>query len=242
MQQTITLLDDEQVDFPPAHKALANPNGLLAIGGNLEVDTLLNAYRQGIFPWFNDKDPILWWSPAPRMVFKPAELHISRSMRRLLRKRSFRITFGHDFPGVIRQCAAPRKEKGGTWITEDMIDAYIQLHHAGHAHSVEIWQNDQLVGGLYGVSIGQVFFGESMFSRVSNASKIAITALASQLHLWNFQLIDCQQHTDHLASLGAEDISRKEFIDQLNRYCPLTPSGANWKQVWQWNDRGHEHT
>ena len=236
MKPTITLLDDETVVFPPVSMALKEPNGLLAIGGNLDVDTLFSAYRQGIFPWFNDDDPILWWSPAPRMVLRPEELHISRSLRRLLRKNEYKITFDHDFAGVIQHCAAPRSYEQGTWITHDMQDAYIGFHQAGYAHSVEVWSQDELVGGLYGVAIGQVFFGESMFSRRSNTSKLALAALVSQLQQWDFKLIDCQQHTPHLESLGARDISRKDFTDQLNRYCPCPPVEANWKQVWQWND------
>ena len=236
MKSTITLLDDEIVVFPPVNMALQEPSGLLAIGGNLNIDTLFSAYRQGIFPWFNDHDPIFWWSPAPRMVLSPGELHISRSLRRLLQKNKYKITFDHDFAQVIQQCAAPRSYEQSTWITDDMQEAYIDFHHAGYAHSVEVWDQDQLVGGLYGVAIGQVFFGESMFSRQSNTSKIALAALSSQLQRWEFKLIDCQQHTAHLESLGAHDISRKKFTDQLNRYCPCQPVEANWKQVWQWND------
>ena len=236
MKPIITLLDDEQVEFPSVSMALQEPNGLLAIGGNLDVGTLFSAYRQGIFPWFNDDDPILWWSPAPRMVLHPEELHISRSLRRQLRKQQYKITFDHDFAGVISQCAVPRNIEEGTWITHDMQDAYIDFHHAGYAHSVEVWDQGLLVGGLYGVAIGRVFFGESMFSRQSNTSKIALAALSCQLQQWQFKLIDCQQHTPHLESLGARDISRKDFIDRLNRYCPCQPVEANWKQVWQWND------
>ena len=236
MQRTITLLDDEQIIFPPVDTALKEPNGLLAVGGNLSVSTLIDAYRHGIFPWFNDDDPILWWSPAPRMVFKPSELHISRSLRRLLRKSHYRVTFDHAFSSVIHQCASPRSEEEGTWITRDMEEAYIRFHDAGHAHSVEVWEEEDLVGGLYGVAIGSIFFGESMFSLRSNTSKIAVTALATRLQQWGFQLIDCQQHTRHLESLGAKVISRKDFVEQLNRYCSIQPSGANWEQSWQWND------
>ena len=237
MKQLITLLDDDNVIFPPIHQALTQPDGLLAMGGNLKVDTLLSAYRQGIFPWFNDADPILWWSPAPRMVFTPGLLHCSRSLKKLIRKNACRITFDYDFTGVIHACAEPRTNSEGTWITEDMLEAYIALHQAGHAHSVEVWDQEQLVGGVYGLAIGRVFFGESMFSRQSNTSKLALTALSEQLKQWQFALVDCQVHNPHLESLGARQMSRKDFLKTLDRYCPLTPSGAHWKQDWQWNDR-----
>ncbi|OED43461.1 leucyl/phenylalanyl-tRNA--protein transferase [Endozoicomonas sp. (ex Bugula neritina AB1)] len=236
MKQTITLLDDTHVVFPPVHQALYQPDGLLALGGNLEINTLLSAYRQGIFPWFSDDDPILWWSPAPRMVFEPGQLHRSRSLSKLIRKNPYNITFDHDFQGVIRACAEPRNNSEGTWITADMQTAYINLHQAGHAHSVEVWDDDQLVGGIYGVAIGRIFFGESMFSRKSNTSKLAITALSEQLKVWQFALVDCQVHNPHLKSLGAKPISREEFLKTLDHYCSLPPSGAHWKQDWQWID------
>ena len=237
MKQIITLLDDENVTFPSVHQALSQPDGLLAVGGNLDVDTLLSAYRQGIFPWFNDDDPILWWSPAPRMVFRPGTLYCSKSLAKLFRKNRYRITFDHDFSGVIHACAEPRANSEGTWITDDMMEAYIALHQAGYAHSVEVWDRDQLVGGLYGLAIGRVFFGESMFSRQSNTSKLAVTALSEQLKQWEFALFDCQVHNPHLESLGAGLISREDFLKTLDHYCPLEPTGANWRKDWQWNDR-----
>lgn len=235
MSDTITLLPDHVIGFPPLEHALKQPDGLLAIGGNLEVDTLVMAYRQGIFPWFNEGDPILWWSPSPRMVLKPGELYLSRSLRKLLRKSLYQITFDHDFPAVITACARIRRDSEGTWITDKMIDAYTALHDAGHAHSIEVWKEGRLVGGLYGVAQGRIFFAESMFSRESNTSKIAMTALSEQLLAWQFELIDCQVYSDHLNSLGAGLISRSIFADYLGRYCSQPPSCANWKQEWQWN-------
>ena len=236
MKQTITLLDDHDVVFPPTKMALSQPNGLLAVGGNLKLETLLLAYRQGIFPWFSEEEPILWWSPAPRMVFTPGKVHRSRSLNKLIKKNPYRITFNHDFIGVIQACAEPRGISEGTWITDDMQEAYIALHQAGHAHSVEVWDQQELIGGLYGLAIGRVFFGESMFSRRSNTSKLAIVALSEQLARWQFALMDCQVHNPHLESLGAQLISREEFLETLDDYCPLSPSGAHWKKDWQWID------
>ncbi|WP_257283275.1 leucyl/phenylalanyl-tRNA--protein transferase [Endozoicomonas sp. SESOKO1] len=235
MSDTITLLPDHVIGFPPLEHALKQPDGLLAIGGNLEVDTLVMAYRQGIFPWFNEGDPILWWSPSPRMVLKPGELYLSRSLRKLLRKSIYQITCDHDFPAVIAACARIRRDSEGTWITDKMIDAYTALHDAGHAHSIEVWKEGRLVGGLYGVAQGRIFFAESMFSRESNTSKIAMTALSEQLLAWQFELIDCQVYSDHLDSLGARLMPRSIFADYLGRYCSQAPSCANWKQEWQWN-------
>ena len=236
MNQTITLLDDQHVVFPPVYQALSEPDGLLAVGGNLNVETLLSAYRQGIFPWFNDNDPILWWSPAPRMTFRPGQLHRGRSLRKLIRKHPYRITFDHAFHQVIEACAETRPNSEGTWITTEMKAAYITMHRAGHAHSVEVWDGEQLVGGIYGLAIGRVFFGESMFSRQSNTSKLALHALSDQLALWGFVLMDCQVHNPHLESLGITLMPRKTFLEILDRYCPQEPSGAHWKQDWQWND------
>ncbi|WP_257266024.1 leucyl/phenylalanyl-tRNA--protein transferase [Endozoicomonas sp. ONNA2] len=236
MPDTISLLPDHVTSFPPIEHAFKQPDGLLAIGGNLEVDTLVMAYRHGIFPWFNEGDPILWWSPSPRMVLKPGELYLSRSLRKLLRKSLYQVTFDHDFPAVIAACASIRRDSKGTWITNEMIDAYTALHDAGHAHSIEVWQEGRLVGGLYGVAQGRIFFAESMFSRESNTSKIAMTALSQQLLAWQFGLIDCQVYSDHLNSLGARLISRPRFLDYLDRYCLQTSSCADWKQEWQWND------
>ncbi|USE33764.1 leucyl/phenylalanyl-tRNA--protein transferase [Endozoicomonas sp. SCSIO W0465] len=236
MSDTIILLPDRVTGFPSLDHALKQPDGLLAIGGNLEVDTLVMAYQKGIFPWFNEGDPILWWSPSPRMVLKPGELKLSRSLRKLLRKNFYQVTFDYDFSAVIAACASTHRDSEGTWITHAMIDAYTALNDAGHAHSIEVWQEDSLVGGLYGVALGRIFFAESMFSKKSNTSKIAMAALSEQLSVWQFQLIDCQVYSDHLDSLGAKLISRTRFLDYLERYCSQTPSCANWKQVWQWND------
>ena len=236
MPVTIKYLTDHVTGFPPIEHALEQPNGLLAIGGNLEVDTLIKAYQRGIFPWFNEGDPILWWSPSPRMVLLPGKLHISRSLRKLLRKELYQVTFDYDFPSVIAACACGRRDSEGTWITNEMITAYIALHNAGHAHSIEVWRENKLVGGLYGVAQGRVFFAESIFSRESNTSKIAMTALSEQLAAWQFKLIDCQVYSDHLNSLGANPITRTKFQDYLSQYCSRASFSAQWKQEWQWND------
>ena len=221
-------LTSDDLDFPPAEQALAEPNGLLAAGGDLSPERLLAAYRQGIFPWFEDGQPILWWSPDPRTVLYPDKIHISRSMRRLLRNNAFTVSCDQAFEQVIDQCAiSPRDGQSGTWITPGMRQAYINLHQRGHAHSIEAWQAEQLVGGLYGVVIGRVFFGESMFSRVSNASKYAFICLANQLADWDFALIDCQVSTAHLNSLGAETISRSCFLQVLD-LAVNQPSVASW--------------
>lgn len=201
--------------FPPVETARTNPNGLLAVGGDLSVDTLLEAYRQGIFPWFSPGQPIYWWSPSQRMVLKPSEIHISKSLKKTQRKTPFTITWNQQFEAVIRNCAMPRKDGGGTWITEAMIEAYCELHRAGWAHSVEVWLDEALVGGLYGVGFQHVFCGESMFSRVTDASKIAFVELAAECERRGVALIDCQMHTPYLASLGAYPIPRALFIEQI---------------------------
>lgn len=207
-------LSDQELIFPPV--ALAEPDGLLAAGGDLRMERLLLAYRSGIFPWFSHY-PILWWSPDPRFVLFPAELKVSHSMKQLLRRNTFEITTNQDFEQVIRQCGAVRREgQDGTWITEDMIGAYLKLFAAGYAESIECWQNGQLVGGLYGLRMGNCFFGESMFSKVSNASKAAfITFIQANMDL---AVIDCQVHTPHLASLGARFISRVAFLNILQQH------------------------
>ena len=198
--------------FPPVEEALDEPNGLLAAGGDLSPERLIDAYKRGIFPWFNDEDPVLWWSPDPRMVLFPRELHVSRSLRRVIRSGQFAVTLDHAFAAVVEECAAPRANQDGTWITDDMARAYSRLAELGYAHSVEVWEGEALVGGLYGVAMGRVFYGESMFSRTSNASKVALAYLARQLERWTFVLIDCQMATGHLASLGAREIPRAEFL------------------------------
>ncbi|KAA2240197.1 leucyl/phenylalanyl-tRNA--protein transferase [Chitinophaga agrisoli] len=202
--------------FPPVD--LAEPDGLLAVGGDLSTQRLLLAYRSGIFPWFSEP-PILWWSPDPRFVLLPEELKVSASMRQLLRKQVFRITFNQDFPGVIRNCRiTPRPGQDGTWITNAMQKAYIKLHEEGYAHSVECWLDNKLVGGLYGIKMGRCFFGESMFSLVSNASKAAFITFVQAAAQEGLALVDCQVHTEHLASLGARFIKRTEFIGLLEEY------------------------
>jgi len=226
--------------FPPVEKALQHPNGLLAAGGDLSENRLLNAYRQGIFPWFNPEEPILWWSPDPRMVLIPGEFIVSHSLAKILRKGTFEVRFDSAFEQVMRCCAEPRDNKldghHGTWILEEMIEAYCALHQSGYAHSVEVWKDEKLVGGLYGVCIGHMFYGESMFSKVSNGSKIALAYLARQLERWQVGattsfgtgMIDCQMHTPHLASLGAREIPRSEFIARLKELVNCTPI-MHWK-------------
>lgn len=220
--------EDAEIRFPAVEHALREPDGLLALGGDLCSERLLLAYRSGIFPWFGPRQPILWWSPDPRLVLSPEQLNISRSLARVLRRDRFTVTMDRDFPAVIAQCAAPRRGQAGTWITDEMRAAYLRLHDEGHAHSVECWLDDELVGGLYGVAIGHIFFGESMFTTVPDASKVAFVRLVEQLRNWGYPLVDCQVHTDHLASLGASAIARDEFIGILNRHCDSPPGHARW--------------
>lgn len=200
--------------FPPVEHA--SPEGIVAIGGDLSPERLLLAYRNGIFPWFEDDEPILWWSPPERMVLFFDELKISKSMRNVLNQEKFRVTFNTAFAEVISNCREIKRDgQPGTWITPDMTTAYCKLHEMGFARSVEVWQDDELVGGLYGVDLGYIFCGESMFSKVSNASKIAFIALAKQLEAANYRLLDCQVHNDHLESLGAREIEREDFLEIL---------------------------
>jgi len=212
---------------------MTEPNGLLAVGGDLSPQRLLNAYRHGIFPWYEEEQPILWWSPAPRAVLFPEQLHISRSLKKSIRKRNYQISFDTCFERVMRACAEPRKPGGGTWITADMLDAYVRLHEAGFAHSVETWQDDKLVGGLYGVALGRIFFGESMFCRATDASKVALVALADQLRQMGYKLIDCQVGNTHTFSLGAMEISRSEFKSYLNEYIKneIYDSQQKWHKL-----------
>jgi len=224
---TIPWLDDHD-PFPPVESALTEPNGLLAAGGGLSPERLMDAYRRGIFPWFGDEDPVLWWTPDPRMVLWLDELHVSRSLRRTLRSRRFSVTLDTAFEAVIRGCAEPRDDEAGTWITREMLAAYEALAARHHAHSVEAWIDGRLVGGLYGVACGRMFYGESMFSRVADASKVALAALARQLQRWGFELIDCQMSTTHLASLGAREIARAEFIRNVVRLTILPAIEAPW--------------
>jgi len=209
---------DTATPFPPLQQALRDPNGLIAIGGDLTAERLLAAYRQGIFPWFSPGEPILWWSPDPRMVLFPATLSIGRSLRKVIQQQPFDIRFNTAFEAVIHACAAtPRPGQPGTWITDEIIAAYTQLHRLGYAHSVEAWQGNQLVGGCYGVKIGRMFYGESMFHHVSNASKVAFAHLVQWLNTQQVGMIDCQMHTPLLASFGAFEIPRDGFIAQLNK-------------------------
>ena len=226
----LTILDpfNPNQDFPTLDNALDEPNGLIAVGGCLSPQRLLNAYRHGIFPWFNPGEPILWWSPEPRAVLFPDNLYISRSLAKTLRKEAFQIRYDSAFSEVIDACAEPRSTQSGTWITKDMKKAYVQLHELGIAHSFEAWQHGQLVGGLYGIGIGQVFFGESMFHRVTDASKVVFIHLVKQLVTWGYQLIDCQVSSDHLFSLGADEIPRIEFAELLQELCPLPPADEAW--------------
>ena len=214
--------------FPPVERALVEPNGLLAAGGDLSPARLLDAYGRGIFPWFSDEDPVLWWSPDPRMVLFPGELHLSRSLRRTIRSREFTVTFDRAFHDVLEGCAGPRDNQDGTWITADMMRAYGRMAELGHAHSVEAWADGKLAGGLYGVAVGRIFYGESMFSRRSNASKVAVSWLARQLDRWQFDLIDCQMSTEHLASLGAREVPRADFLRRLARGTALPPVPLPW--------------
>lgn len=227
----LTVLDpnNPEQDFPSVNKALREPDGLLAVGGCLSQSRLLNAYRHGIFPWYNPGEPILWWSPDPRLVLLPDKLVISRSLRKTLRKNVFTVTFDQAFDQVIAACADPRKDVAGTWITAEINAAYKQLHQTGFAHSVEAWLGDELVGGLYGVALGQVFFGESMFHTRTDASKAAFATLVQQLKSWGYQLIDCQVHTRHLESFGAEEISRSYFTALLDRYCDASVQSCAWQ-------------
>lgn len=201
--------------FPPADTALSSPNGLIAIGGDLRPTRLEQAYRQGIFPWYRPGESIRWWSPDPRSITIPGQLKLSKNLKRLIRKSDFRITFDQAFREVVLGCAAPRPNSSTTWISSEMIEAYCQLHERGDAHSVEAWQEGKLVGGLFGISFGAAFFGESMFTRVDNASKISFVYLARHLHVWNYQLIDGQFPSAYMTRLGAITISRQDYLRRL---------------------------
>lgn len=214
--------------FPPISSALREPNGLLAAGGDLSPQRLIEAYRRGIFPWFNPGEPILWWNPDPRMVLFPTELKVTRSLRKTLRKHDFELRVDTAFREVMTACAEPRDGQG-TWITPAMIDAYCELHRLGLAHSVETWVEGRLAGGLYGISLGRMFYGESMFSRQTDASKIAFVHLVRQLQRWDFGLIDCQMKTAHLASLGAREIPRAEFSQKLAELVNFRAITGAWQ-------------
>lgn len=216
-----------RIEFPPPY--LAREDGLLAVGGDLSVDRLLLAYQMGIFPWYNWDEPVLWWSPDPRLVLSPQNIRISRSLAKILKRHVYRITMDTAFDRVIDACAAIRTEKGqGTWIGKNMIKAYNRLHEKGFAHSVEAWHGDTLVGGLYGVSLGRCFFGESMFAREPNASKVAFATLCLKLADLDFDLIDCQVKTEHLMRFGAREMPRDDFLDILNRSLNYPTWSGSW--------------
>ena len=223
--------EDPYESFPDTELATIEPNGLLAIGGDLTPPRLLNAYRHGIFPWFDSKQPILWWSPNPRAVLYPAELKISRSLGKTMRNKGFEIRFDSAFAEVISACSQARQYSDDTWIDQRIKDAYLSLHQLGHAHSAEAWLEDELVGGLYGVTIGQVFYGESMFHHQRDASKVAFVSLVKYLQRWGFKMIDCQMTTDHLLSFGAKEVPRTEFTKNLDKWCELAASEQAWKKI-----------
>jgi leucyl/phenylalanyl-tRNA--protein transferase len=214
--------------FPPVSKALRSPNGLLCAGGDLSPRRLVEAYRHGIFPWYSEGDPILWWSPDPRMVLFPEELKVSRSLRKTLARGTYETRVDTAFRDVIEACAEPRAPGGGTWIVPEMVEAYVRLHERGFAHSVESWRDGELAGGLYGIALGRVFFGESMFARATDASKVALVRLVERLRASGCRVIDCQQATAHLASLGAREIPRARFAQLLGESIQYPPSGERW--------------
>jgi len=227
------MLPDDKSDlrFPPVN--LASPEGLLAIGGDLAARRLIEAYRHGIFPWYSEGQPIMWWSPDPRAVLFPGKMKISRSLMKTFRKNKFDVSFDVAFREVVTACSQPRaqQKEHGTWITSEMLVAYERLHELGYAHSVEVWHEKKLVGGLYGVSLGRAFFGESMFSRVTDSSKIALMMLAKQLEKWKFHFIDCQLPSDHLSSLGVETIRRSDFLQLLNKALEFKDKSGQWHLI-----------
>ncbi|CAK9884566.1 MAG: Leucyl/phenylalanyl-tRNA--protein transferase [Candidatus Erwinia impunctatus] len=216
------------LNFPDVEEALRAPNGLLAIGGDLSLSRMLLAYHQGIFPWFAEDEPPFWWAPDPRAVLHPRRFHLSRNMKRFHQRSPYRVTLNHDFASVIQGCAGDREE--GTWITAEVIDAWLALYDAGHAHSVEVWQQDRLVGGLYGMALGQLFCAESMFSRCENASKTALKVFCDYFQQQNGQLIDCQILNPHTASLGAEEIARDEYKQLLSALRFQTVTADTWQK------------
>ena len=223
----VFLLTQDLVFPNPMH---ADEQGLLAVGGDLSMDRLLLAYESGIFPWYNDDQPLLWWSPDPRCVLQPSEVKVSKSMRNVLNRADFEVTADQAFPEVIRACMDTRKREG-TWLNEDMVSAYINLHRLGIAHSIEVWRGDALVGGLYGLSLGNLFFGESMFSKANNMSKVAFICLARGLERWGMPLIDCQVENDHLISLGAQAMPRAEFLEHLRRGMEAPTRRGSWSDA-----------
>ena len=220
---------DPRAPFPPTHAALASPNGLLAWGGDLEPERLLAAYRHGIFPWYSEGQPILWWSPAPRCVIRPDRVHLSRRTRRRFNSGCFALSVNTAFEAVIAGCAEPRETEDGTWITPAMVDAYTELHYRGHAHSLEVWADGELAGGIYGLAIGCVFFGESMFGRRTDASKVALIALCRRIAAHGYALLDCQVENPHLVSMGAERMTRDAFEGELARLLAAPTEPGLWQ-------------
>jgi len=220
--------NDPDCRFPPPANAQTEPNGLLAAGGDLSVRWLLSAYRAGIFPWFSEGDPIMWWCPDPRLVLPTNQVHQSRRLRRSMSQGRFGFCVDRSFEQVVSACAAPRSGQPGTWITKQMMAAYLDLHRRGHAHSLEVYRQGTLVGGIYGVAIGSLFFGESMFHRCSNASKLALVWLCQLLAFNGFDLLDCQIESAHLLSMGAQSIPRGHFLEQIRRYCSKSSAIGDW--------------
>ncbi len=220
---------NKEIIFPPVQ--LAEESGILAVGGDLSAERLIEAYRRGIFPWYSDGDPIIWWSPNPRFVLIPEELYVSKTMRQVLRRNIFTVTCDRDFRAVIQGCREPRRKERGTWITDEMLEAYVGLHELGIAHSVEAWKDGELAGGLYGLSLGRCFFGESMFTRTDNASKAAFITLVRKLMELAFVIVDCQVYTAHLGSLGARHIDREDYIDILEEGLRHETIGGSWKEM-----------
>ena len=234
-------LDSSPASFPPTHLASTDPEGLLAIGGELTPEWLMQAYSNGIFPWFNPDEPILWWSPNPRSVLPINALKIRRSLKKRIRQyardHQLKVTFDTHFRQVMQSCAQmPREGQSGTWITDEMLRAYSKMHQMGYAHSVEVWLDDKLCGGLYGIQIGKMFFGESMFSKQADTSKIALVALSHQLQAWGFEIIDCQVETPHLNSLGAIQIHRTDFEDRIHRLSQQSFPAQKWQANQTWLD------
>jgi leucyl/phenylalanyl-tRNA--protein transferase len=220
---------DRHTPFPSAAQALTHPNGLLAAGADLSTDRLLTAYRSGIFPWFSEGEPLLWWSPDPRMVLHTAEFKVSRSLAKSIRNRGYEVRIDTAFSQVLDGCAGPRREQPGTWLGAEMRGAYLRLHRLGYAHSFETWRDGAMAGGLYGMAIGRMFYGESMFSRATDASKVALAALASELRARDFPLIDCQMNTRHLASLGAREIKRGDFLRTVSALVNYSEPPGLWQ-------------
>ena len=220
---------DQDAPFPPARSALTDPEGLIAAGGDLKPERLLRAYHQGLFPWYEEDQPILWWSPNPRGVLYPKDFIAHKSLVRRIKNSRWKITFNHSFLEVMRACAEPRSNSRGTWITEDMIQAYVDLHKLKHAHSLEVWNDsNELIGGIYGISIGAIFFGESMFSRTTDASKVALLYLSAYLDYWGYEIIDTQLPSAHLSSLGGSEISREKYLSMLAKLTQKPCSQSAW--------------